>query len=238
LTDEEMKAQYVSVKELRVMDSQDSDDDDEPTDSEPVLKSKMVFLSLSLNTPQKREFIEINWRDADSNKLINSSYLEVSPEGDSRTAVVGVSNNFKDPGFYIAEVVNSQGILVGTTKFGIADVPLNENGVKWTEYSDFRTMKSGSLDNPGPHTTIFKVGDELHYWLRINSPKPEKIFVELQNDDGTVLWKDTYTTEVNEDKGSRKYSWRGVPPVGAYYIRLLNNRGFELAGFAVQVKER
>ncbi len=235
LSDAEMKENYASLIDLRVSDSQD---DEGRGNTEPILKSKMVFLSLHLKTPQKREFIEVNWREADSNKLISSSYQEVIPHKDSTTALVGVSNDFKDSGKYIAEVLNSQGVVIGKTGFGIADVPVNNQGVKWTEYSDFRTMKSGSLDNPGPATTVFNPGDKLNYWLRINSPKPEQISVQLQNDDGKIIWTDRYTTEVNEDKGSRKYSWHGLPPTGAYYIRLLNSRGFELAGFAIQVKGR
>ena len=205
---------------------------------DPILRSKLVFLSLHLNTPKKREFIEVNWREADSNKIISTSFLEVFPKEGELTAQVGVSNDFKEAGKYIAEVLNSQGVIVQTIKFGIADVPNNPNAVNFSDYSDFRTMKTGSLEKPGPLATVFFPGDSLHYYVRLNSPKREKIFVELLDNDGDNVWTREFTTEVNTDKGSRVYSWKGVPPVGAYYIRLLNNKNFELAGFAIQVKKR
>ncbi len=234
LTDAQMKQNYISVVDIRLMDSQE--DDHEHDDADPVLHSKRVFISLNLRTPNKTEFIQVNWIKGDSSGIVNSSYLEVNADSDSTTQWVGLNNSFKEAGRYTAEVLNGEGFVVARKGFVIADVPVKSGGVEWSTYSDFRTMKSGTLDNPGPSTTSFKVGDKLYYWLRINSAVEERIYVELQNDNGDVVWKDSYTTEVNTDKGSRKISWHGISKPGAYYIRLLNKRGFELAGFAIQVK--
>ncbi len=236
LTPTEMASTYISVKEIRALDSHEDGHDHE--DVVPILHSKRVFLALNLKTPQKKEFIQINWMAGDSGAIINSSYLEVTAIKDSVTQWVGLNNDFKEVGKYTAEILNSQGVKVGRKTFVIADVPVNQSGAGFTEFSDFRTMKSGTLDVPGRFVTNFTVGDKLYYWLRINSPTEERITVELQDDNGIVVWKDNYTTEVNTDQGSRKISWHGTPKAGAYYIRLLNKRGFELAGFVVHIKER
>ena len=82
----------------------------------------------------------------------------------------------------------------------------------------------------------FKVGEKLYYYVRINSPKSEKIFVQLVDADGKQVWKDPFTTAVNTAKGSRVISWHGANRAGKYYIKLLNSKGVEMAGHDITVE--
>ncbi len=237
MTDDEMKANYISVVAMRPMDSQE---DDGNNDEVPVLHSKSVFLALKLITPRPKEFIQVNWIRGDSNEIINSSFLEVEAQKDSTTLWVGLNNTFKEVGKFTAEVLNSQGVTVGRKKFIIADVPVKEDQVGFTEYSVLITSsKRPSLDQPPVMETTFAMGRPLWFWLRINSPKEEIITVELQDDNGEVLEvnRRKFTTEINTDKGSRYFNTMRLYKPGPHYIRVLNSRGFELEGFVIQVKE-
>lgn len=237
MTDEEMEANYISVVAMLPMDSQEDEGSD---DEVPVLHSKSVFLAMKLRTPRPKEFIQVNWIRGDSNDIINSSFLEVEAQKDSNTLWVGLNNTFKEVGKFTAEVLNSQGVKVGRKKFIIADVPIKEDQVGFTEYSALITSRNRpSLDQPPVMETSFQKGEILWFWLRINSPQKEEITVELQDDNGKVEPKNRkkFTTEINTDKGARIYSSMQLTKAGPHYIRVLNSRGFELEGFVIQVKE-
>lgn len=227
----EMAEQFISVREIYTTNNQDGGPDKSSRDS--VINSARVFLSLQLKTPRPKEFIQVKWLSFDGKVLGKPTYLEVE-SGSNQTKWVGLNTVIKQTGKFRAEVYNSQGIEVGRTSFRIAEAQLNE--VSMTENSEFRTMKSGTLNNPGPSATLFKVGDKLYYYVRINSPKPEKIYVQLQDQQGKEVWKKEHTTEVNEDLGARVISWKGANVPGVYYIRLINSKGSELAGHTIQIK--
>ena len=227
----QMAAQFISVINMFTTGNQDNGPDKAVEDS--VLQSARVYLSLHLSTPQTKEFIQVKWMGADGKILGEPVYIEVEAGAD-KTKWVGTNTVIKTPGNYRAEIYNSQGVEVGRKNFRIASAALNE--VSMTEDSEFRTMASGTLDAPGKMTTTFKTGQKLYYWVRINSPKSEKIFVQLLDADGKQVWKDPYTTAVNTAKGSRVISWHGANKPGKYTIKLLNSKGVELAGHEVIVE--
>ncbi len=225
------KTQYISV--IRMLTTSNLDNGPDKATEDSVFQSARIFLSLHLSTPQAKEFIQVKWLGTDGKILGEPVYIEVEAGAD-KTKWVGTNTVIKTPGNYRVEIYNSQGVEVGRKNFRIASAALNE--VSMTEESEFRTMASGTIDAPGKMKTTFKVGEKLYYYVRINSPKSEKIFVQLVGADGKQVWKDPYTTAVNTSKGSRVISWHGANKPGKFTIKLLNSKGAELASHEVTVE--
>jgi hypothetical protein len=227
----EMAAQYISIIRLFTTTNIDKGPDQAIEDS--VFTSTRVHLSLHLSTPQEKEFIQVKWLTADGNIIGEPTYKEIEA-GTDKTKWTSLSTTVRTPGKYRVEVYNSQGIDIGRTTFRIVQGAADE--VSMTEDSDFRTMASGTLDAPGKMKTNFKVGDKLYFYVRINSPKSEKIFVQLLEVGGKEIWKLPFTTAVNTAKGSRILSWRGANKAGKFTIRLLNSKGDEMASHEITIE--
>lgn len=227
----EMAAQFISVIRLFTTNSIDKEPEQATIDS--VFQSTSIHLVLHLSTPQEKEFIQVKWLTADGNIIGEPTYKEIEA-GPDKTKWTLVNTVITNPGNYRVAVYNSQGIEVGRTNFRIATGAKDE--VSMTEDSEFRTMASGTLDAPGKMKTKFKVGEKLYYYVRINSPKSEKIFVQLLDADKKQVWKDPFTTAVNTAKGSRVISWHGANKPGTFTIRLLNSKGGEMASHEITVE--
>lgn len=227
----EMAAQYISV--IMLFTTANIDKGLEKAVEDSVFQSTRVYLSIHAKTPQEKEFIQVKWLSADGNIIGEPTYKEVI-SGPDKTNWISVTTTIKTPGKYRVEVYNSQGIDIGRTTFRIAAGAVD--AVSMTEDSEFRTMASGTLDAPGKKKTIFRTGDKMYYYVRINSPKSEKIFVQLIDTDGKQIWKDPFTTAVNTAKGSRVISWHGANKPGKYTIKLLNSKSEEMASQEVTVE--
>lgn len=198
-----------------------------------TFQTTRIHLVMNLSTPQDMEFIQVKLLTADGKITGEPTYKEVEAGAD-KTQWTSVSATIKTPGDYRVEVYNSQGVEVGRTNFKIEAGAADE--ISMTEHSDFRTMASGTLDAPGKMKTTFQTGQKLYYWVRINSPKSENIYIQMVDAKGKEVWKNQHATAVNTEKGARVISWKGAGTAGKYYIKLLNSKGIELAGHEIIIQ--
>jgi hypothetical protein len=199
-----------------------------------VLQSRAFYLALHLKTPQPKEWIQVKWFDREGKILGEPAFREIESRGD--TAVwVSVKAEINEAGKYRVEVYNSLGLIIGESKFRIAES--SADVIKLTKESNFRTMASGTVKEPGPSVTHFNLGGRLHYWFRIHSPKAgEIVTVELIDKNGKQIWDDDHETGQNTMLGYRGFGIHGCNAAGTFYIRLVNSNGEELAGHTVTVE--
>jgi len=213
---------FISVQKIMTTDKIESDT---ASSKEVVTFEKTkVFVALLLNTPRKSEFIQFKWLTADGNVKGDPHYLEVT--GASHPKWVTANRNIKEPGNYSLEVYNSQGIQIGQKDFNITAGAADE--ISMTENSKFFTMASGDLNSPGKETSTFKVGQMVHYWFRLNSPKAgEVVTVSLVEAEGkeNIIWSDKFTTAVNTAKGFRGWRYHGARSPGKYKVLLMDGDG-------------
>jgi hypothetical protein len=220
---DEMATRYISVIDMFTTGKLNVEPEKSPTDS--VLQSTRVHLVLHLKTPQPQEFIQVKLLSTDGKILGEPMYKEIQA-GQDQTQWTNVSTTIKKPGKYRAEVYNSQGIEIGRTLFRIAENAADE--ISMTENSDFRTMATGTLENPGKEKTTFKVGQMVRYYFRINSPKSGDVISVIlvdENNNNVRGWNDKYTTARNEAKGFRGFNFHGVHKAGTYTLYLMNGDG-------------
>lgn len=231
------KDEYISRVMMITTAKLDSDLSKSVSDS--IFDQTKIYLVMNLSAPaiknelKGKEFIQVKWVSIDGKVLGEPFYSEIE-FGDKTNVWIKAEAIIREPGDYRVEVINSLGLEIGRKTFTIKAGAADE--ISMTENSEFRTMASGSIDAPGKMKNTFKVGEKLYYYVRINSPKSEKIFVQLVDADGKQVWKDPFTTAVNTAKGSRVISWHGANRAGKYYIKLLNSKGVEMAGHDITVE--
>lgn len=231
------KDEYIS--RVRMFTTAKLDRDLSKSVSDSIFDQTKIYLVMNLSAPaiknelKDKEFIQVKWVATDGKVLGEPFYSEIE-FGDKTNVWIKAEAIIREPGDYRVEVINSLGLEIGRKNFTIKAGAADE--ISMTENSEFRTMASGSIDAPGKMKTAFKVGEKLYYYVRINSPKSEKIFVQLVDADGKQVWKDTFTTAVNTAKGSRVISWHGANKAGKYTIKLLNSKGGEMASHEVTIE--
>ncbi len=227
-----MAAKFISV--INIFTTSKLNINPEKSVADTVFSSKLISLVLHLKTPQPKEFIQIKLFTGDGKILGEPTYVEIQ-SGPDQTQWTSISNSIKNPGKYRVEVYNSQGFEIGRTYFRIVENAVDE--ISMTENSEFRTMASGSLDAPGKEQTSFKVGQMIHYWFRLNSPKSgDVVTVMLVDSKEKTIWEDKFTTAVNTAKGFRGWRYHGARAPGAYKVILMTGDGDVLAEKAITIE--
>ncbi len=199
-----------------------------------VIQGSTASLVLHLNTPSPEEWIQIKLMSADG-KVLGEPHYDKIQRGPDGTKWYTRSQALTRTGVYVVGIYNSLGYEVGRHRFRMVAGEADE--VSMTEQSVFKTMASGTLDKPGRETNTFKVGQMIHYWFRINSPKEnERITVVLIDSHNKTIWTDEFRTAVNTATGFRGWKYHGARTAGTYNIKLLNSEGQELAGHTIVVE--
>ena len=216
-------AKYISV--MSIFTTSKLNVDPKKSSPDTVFQFTHINLVLHVKTPQPKEFIQVKLLTADGIILGEPTYTEV-PSGPDGTQWTSIGVTTKKPGKYRLEIYNSQGIEIGRSMFRIAETATDE--ISMTEKSDFRTMASGTLKNPGREQSTFKVNQMVYYYFRINSPKSGDVISVIlvdENNNNVRGWNDKYTTGRNEAEGYRGFNYHGVHKAGSYTLFLMNGDG-------------
>ncbi len=218
--DQSRMDEFISLKQIITTDKIEKDTS-LSKDISTFDKTK-IYVALLLNTPRASEFIQVKWLSADGTINGDPYYVEVI--GASKPKWITANRVIKEPGNYRVVAFNSQGMQIGQKDFSISSGASDE--ISMTENSAFRTMASGNLNNPGKEVTTFKVGQMVHYWFRINSPKAgEVVTVSLVDDKEKTIWSDQFTTAVNTGQGYRGWRYHGARAPGKYKVYLMSGEG-------------
>jgi hypothetical protein len=231
---------------------------------ETVFINEVVYVVLRVKTPKTPKTpgeLEVKWVDETGELIGDPVYKTVDKKKTDKDGLqwLSFSKVLADPGNYRVEVTNGSGLKIGSKSFSrveaagtvvqdenpntgsstVINPPTDNNANKGVlSVLEFRTMSSGNLNAPGPEKTTFKVGDMIHYYSRLNSPTAGvSIRVQLLDDKNKIVWEDKFVTAVNtSEKGFRWWRYHGARYPGSYTIRLLDQKGGQLAAESITIE--
>lgn len=230
LSDKEMAENYITLKDIFITNEIPSNRDLAQAVRDTILKSFTAHVVLQLAVPRdKHDFIEIKWLKENGELVGNPNYIMIKPSGlfDDGLKWISDAMDIDEFGKYRVNITNGSGKLIGSTHFNLGkrievadtlDKPAETN-TNELRVNRFITMASGNLNMPGDEVKTFKVGQMIHYWFSINSPKAgEVLLVSLIDENKNTIWNDRFTTQVNTGTGYRGWKYHGARAPGKYTL--------------------